>query len=58
MARHSPTHLRLRLPWLANLAVHVGVSLGGLFAVASWATAAEPLAIYTDTLKPLLAERC
>ena len=60
MAGHSPTHTRFRrrLPWLANMAVHVGVSLGGLFAVASWATATEPLANYTDTLKPLLAERC
>jgi hypothetical protein len=58
MAGHSPTQLRLRLPWLANLAVHASVSLGGLFAVASWATATEPLANYTDTLKPLLAERC
>jgi len=40
------------------MAVHVSVSLGGLFAVASWATATEPLVNYTDTLKPLLAERC
>jgi hypothetical protein len=37
--------------------VRLAVSLGGLFAV-SGAFAAEPLAIYTDTLKPLLAERC
>jgi len=32
--------------------------MGGLSAVAVCAVAAEPLAVYTDTLKPLLAERC
>ena len=60
MAGHSPSHTRFRrrLPWLPNVAVHVGLGLGGLFVMASWAAAAEPLANYTDTLKPLLAERC
>ena len=57
---YSPTHARrrLRLLWVGRVAVRLGLGLAGLIATSSGASAAEPLAIYTDTLKPLLAERC